>query len=341
MTRRAPARHAPARHTPIGPGGRVRGLLAQPRVRLGTFPTPLLAAPRLSAELGTEIWFKRDDMTGLGLGGNKVRGLEFLLADAERLGCDHLVTGGGPGSNWAMLAALAARTRGMDTTLVCYGDPVPPVGNMALAAAVGTEIRFTGDPDRTSVDAGVAAIADELRAGGRRPYPLGRGGANSVGALGYVAASQELAVQLLAEGLAPTQVWVATGSCGTQAGLFAGLEWQCPGVEVVGVTVSRPVEECVQRVAALAGEVAERVGIKRPAREPTVIGGHIGPGYGRRSAEGDAAAELVARTEGVFLDPVFAAKAMAALCAAARRGEVPGAVIFLVTGGAPTLFTTT
>ena len=160
------------------------GLLHQARVRLGTFPTPLLAAPRLSAELGVEVWLKRDDMTGLGLGGNKVRGLEFLLADAERLGCDHLVTGGGPGSNWAMLAALAARTRGMDTTLVCYRDHVPPVGNMALAAAVGTEIRFTGDPDRASVDAGVAAVAAELRAAGRRPYPLGRGGANAVGALG-------------------------------------------------------------------------------------------------------------------------------------------------------------
>jgi D-cysteine desulfhydrase len=328
-------------HARVGPGGGVSGLLGQARVRLGAFPTPLLAVPRLSAELGVEVWFKRDDMTGLGLGGNKVRGLEFLIADAERSGCDHLVTGGGPGSNWAMLAALAARTRGMDTTLVCYGDPVPPVGNMALAASVGTEIRFTGDADRASVDTGVAAVADELRASGRRPYPLGRGGANAVGALGYVAASQELAVQLLAEGLDPAQVWLATGSCGTQAGLFAGLEWQCPGLEVVGVTVSRPVEECVQRVGGLAREVADRIGIAPPAREPTVLGGHIGPGYGYRSAEGDAATELVARTAGVFLDPVFAAKAMAALCAAARGGEVPGPVIFLVTGGAPTLFTTT
>ncbi len=317
------------------------GLLAQPRIRLGTFPTPLQPAPRLSEALGVEIWLKRDDMTGLGLGGNKVRGLEFLLADAQRLGCDHVVTGGGPGSNWAMLAALAARTRGMDTTLVCYGDPVPPAGNMALAAMVGTEIRFTGDTDRTSVDTGVAAVADELRAAGRRPYPLGRGGANAVGALGYVAASQELAVQMLALGLAPTAVWLATGSCGTQAGLFAGLEWQCPGVDAVGVTVSRPVPECIARVGGLAREAADRIGVTPPARAPTVLGGHIGPGYGYRSAEGDAATELVARAEGVFLDPVFAAKAMAGLTAAAARGEVRGPVVFLVTGGAPTLFTAT
>jgi D-cysteine desulfhydrase len=319
----------------------VSGLLAQPRVRLGTFPTPLQPAPRLSDAAGVEVWLKRDDLTGLGLGGNKVRGLEFLLADAQRLGCDHVVTGGGPGSNWAMLAALAARTRGLDTVLVCYGDPVPAVGNMALAASVGTEIRFTGDTDRSSVDTGVAAVADELRAAGHRPYPMGRGGATAVGALGYVAASQELAVQLLALGLAPAAVWLATGSCGTQAGLFAGMRWQCPGVEVVGVTVSRPVAECVERVGAVAREAAERIGVPPPDRAPTVVGGHIGPGYGHRSAEGDAAAELVARTEGVFLDPIFAAKAMAGLLAAAARGEVGGPVVFLVTGGAPTLFTTT
>jgi D-cysteine desulfhydrase len=96
----------------------VTGLLAQPRVRLGTFPTPLQPAPRLSEAAGVEIWLKRDDLTGLGLGGNKVRGLEFLLADALRRGCDHLVTGGGPGSNWAMLAALAGRTSGLHTVLV-------------------------------------------------------------------------------------------------------------------------------------------------------------------------------------------------------------------------------
>jgi D-cysteine desulfhydrase len=318
----------------------VSGLLGQPRIRLGTFPTPLQPAPRLSAAVGVEIWLKRDDLTGLGLGGNKVRGLEFLLADALAQGCDTLVTGGGPGSNWAMLAALAARTRGLDTVLVCYGDPVPPVGNMALATTIGAQIRFTGDPDRASVDTGVAAVADELRAAGRMPYPLGRGGANAVGALGYLAGAQELGVQLLDAGVAPAQIWLATGSCGTHAGLHAGVEWQRLGAEVVGVTVSRPADECVARVAGVAREAAERIDVAPPRRAPTVVDGHIGPGYGRRCAEGDAAAELVARTEGVFLDPIFAAKAMAGLLAAIRRGAVTGPVVFLVTGGAPTLFTT-
>ena len=320
-------------------GPAATGLLAQPRIRLGTFPTPLQAAPRLSEEIGVEVWLKRDDLTGLGLGGNKVRGLEFLLADAQLQGCDHLVTGGGPGSNWAMLAALAARTRGLDTVLVCYGDPVPPVGNMLLAEMIGAQIRFTGDRDRESVNRGVDEVAAELRARGAVPYRLGRGGATAVGALGYVAAAQELGVQLAGLGLAPAQLWLATGSCGTQGGLWAGAEWQRLGVEVVGVTVSRPVQECLARVDALAREVAERIGIPPPAGSPSVLGGHVGPGYGYRSREGDAAARLVARTEGVFLDPVFAAKAMAALLAAAGRGEAQGPVVFLVTGGAPTLFT--
>jgi D-cysteine desulfhydrase len=316
------------------------GLPAQPRVRLGTLPTPLQPASRLSAAVGVEIWFKRDDLTGFGLGGNKVRGLEFLLADAQRSGCDHLVTGGGPGSNWAMLAALGARTLGMGTVLICYGAPVPPVGNMALATMIGAEIRFTGDPDRASVDVMVETVADELRSAGRVPYPLGRGGANPVGALGYLAASVELAAQLTELGLAPTALWLPTGSCGTQAGLTAGAHWLRCGYEVVGVTVSRPVAECADRVATLAAAAAEDIGVPGPRGEPVVVDGHIGPGYGKRSADGDAAAQLVARTEGVFLDPIFGAKAMAGLLAAIRQGAVVGPVVFLVTGGAPTLFTT-
>jgi D-cysteine desulfhydrase len=314
-------------------------LLAAPRVPLGTFPTPLQPAPRLSAALGVETWLKRDDLTGLGLGGNKVRGLEYLIADAQRLGCDCLVTGGGPQSNWAMLAALAARTRGMDTVLVNFGDPVPPLGNLALAASVGAEIRFTGDEDRTSVDRMVAEVAAELRAQGRMPYAMGRGGATAVGALGYVAASLELLGQLRDIGLRPAELWLATGSCGTHAGLRAGAAWLRPGYEVVGVTVGRPVWECAARIDRIADEVSELLGTPPDGSCPTVVGGFLGPAKGARSAAGDEAADLVARTEGVFLDPVFAAKAMAGLLAAARAGRVAGPVVFLVSGGAPTLFT--
>lgn len=314
------------------------GLSSLARVGLATTPTPLLPAPRLSAAVGTEIWFKRDDLTGLGLGGNKVRALEFLLGDALDQGCDCLVTGAGPQSNWAMLAAVAARRVGLDPYLVFYGDAGPAVGNRMLAELAGCEVGFTGNPERTSVDPAIDSLADKLRARGRRPYVLPRGGATARGAVGYVLASLELADQLLRAGLAPSQLWLATGSCATQAGLVVGARWLSLPYEVIGVSVSRPVDECVQRVHELGSGAADLVGA--PSPEPAdvfVRGEHVGAGYGIRSADGDAAAGLVARTESVFLDPVFAAKAMGALLSS---GSPNGPVVFLVSGGAPTLFTT-
>jgi D-cysteine desulfhydrase len=318
----------------------VRGLLTLPRVPLVAAPTPLHPAPRLSAAIGAEVWFKRDDLTGLGLGGNKTRALEYLLGDALEQGCDCLVTGAGTQSNWAMLAALAARRCELDPYLVFYGPPVPPAGNLLLDELTGADIRFTGELDRASVDAGIEKLRDDLRAAGRRPYCVPRGGATTRGAAGYVRASLELADQLMAASLAPLVLWLATGSCATQAGLVAGAAWLRAPYEVVGVTVSRSVGECLARVTSLAGgatDLLELPHVDAPA--VTVLDGYLGPGYGERSREGEYAARLVARTEGVFLDPVFAAKAMAALIGAARAGLITGPVVFLVTGGAPTLFT--
>jgi D-cysteine desulfhydrase len=308
-------------------------------VRLGTLPTPLHPAPRLSEAVGVEIWLKRDDLTGLGLGGNKVRVLEFVLGDALQRGADTLITGGGPSSNWVMLAALAARTRGLQPILVIYGEPVPLVGNLALAELAGAEIVFTGEQDRASVERGIDALGAQLRAQGRNPYLLGRGGASAVGALGYAAATLELVTQTREQNLTAHQLWLATGSCGTQAGLVAGQAWQQPNWAVHGVTVSRPVSECVQRVWNIAAEACGLLEVP-PWDQPPIVHPDTGDTeYGKRSAAADTAAELVARTEGVFLDPVFAAKGMAGLLAATAAGQVTGPVIFLVTGGAPTLFT--
>jgi D-cysteine desulfhydrase len=318
----------------------VNALLSLPRVPLAVTPTPLHPAPRLSAALGAEVWFKREDLTGLGLGGNKARGLEYLLGDALGRRCDCLVTGAGPQSNWAMLAALAARRCGLDPYLVFYGRPAESAGNLLLDRTIGTDIRFTGEQDRTSVDTAIEELAGELRARGRRPCVLPRGGATALGALGYVRASLELTGQLLDAGLAPSALWLATGSCGTQAGLLAGARWLRAPYQVVGVTVSRPVTECVTRVGALAAEAAALLGLVAAppaAGDVCVVDGHRGPAYGVPSGEGDDAARLVAQTEGVFLDPVFGAKAMAGLAAGA--GRLGGPVVFLVTGGAPTLFT--
>ena len=313
------------------------GLLSLPRVRLATTPTPLVHAPRLSDAAGFEVWLKRDDLTGIGLGGNKVRALEFLLGDALAQGCDCLVTGAGPQSNWAMLAALAARRVGLDPILAFYGDAGPSVGNRMLAELVGAEITFTGDPDRTSVDGAIETTAAKLSAAGRRPYVLPRGGATPLGAVGYACASLEIAAQLLAADLAPSQLWLATGSCGTQAGLVLGARWLDLPYAVVGVSVSRPESECRDRVLELACGAADLIGAPHPAAtDVDVRGGHVGAGYGRRTPEGAAAAAIVARTESVFLDPVFAAKAMGALLASSPVADAP--IVFLVSGGAPTLF---
>jgi len=326
----------------------MRSLRSLPRAPLVTAPTPLHPAHRLSDAIGVEVWFKREDLTGLGLGGNKARGLEYLIGDALAQGCDCLVTGAGPQSNWAMLAALAARRYGLEPYLVCYGSPVPATGNLLLDQLAGADVRFTGELDRASVDAAIEKLGGELTAAGRRPYVVPRGGATDRGAAGYVRASVELADQLMTTGLAPSELWLATGSCGTQAGLLAGARWLRSPYQVMGVTVSRPVDECVARIGTLAAASAKLLGLPRgggglqgvgaAGSDVSVVDGYLGPGYGKASAEGERATRLVARTEGVFLDPVFGAKAMAALLDAANARRVEGPVVFLVTGGAPTLF---
>jgi D-cysteine desulfhydrase len=327
------------------------------RVDLVIAPTPLHHAPRLSRELGVPVLLKRDDLAGVGLGGNKLRGLEFLIADALAQGCDSLVTGAGPQSNWTMLAALACLRYGLEPHVVCYGagdthGARRARGNMRLHRWLGVDMRFTGVADRSSVDAGIEAVTAELRAAGRRPYPVPRGGATPLGVLGYVRASVELAAQLDTLDEPPAGLWLATGSCGTQAGLVAGAALTAAPYHVVGVTVSRPVAECSARVLELAAAAAALAGIgpdlppastglpptSRGLPAPDVRDGWIGPGYGVPSAAGEDAARLVAATEGVFLDPVFGAKAMAALVADCRAGRVRGPQVFLVSGGAPTLF---
>jgi D-cysteine desulfhydrase len=319
-----------------------------PRTPLATLPTPLLPAPRLSEAVGTEVWIKRDDMTGLGLGGNKARKLEFLCGEALARGADTLVTGGGSGSNHVQLTAAAAARLGLACLAVCYGTApsVEPLG-LRLTRRFGAEVLFTGSPDRASVDTRLEEVAAKIVAEGRAPYVIPRGGASAVGAVGYALAAAELADQLASAGLPAATLLLATGSCGTQAGLVAGAGLsprpdlptgtRPAGLKVVGVPVSRPPEECTERIARLATGCAERLGSDRvfTAADVRLLGGYLGPGYGKASQEGDEAALLAARTEGLVLDPVFTAKAMAALVAESRLGTLSGPVVFLHTGGTP------
>ncbi|HEY8200850.1 MAG TPA: pyridoxal-phosphate dependent enzyme, partial [Actinomycetota bacterium] len=201
-------------------------------------------------------------------------------------------------------------------------------------------ISYTGDADRSSVDRALGSLAQELETAGRRPYVIPRGGASALGCVGYVLASLELVAQLSEMGVSPTHLVVATGSCGTQAGLEVGAAWLQAGYRVLGVTVSRPRAECLRRIPDLARACADLLELDAGSFDDVeVVDGYIGAGYGKPSPEGSAATELVARTEGLVLDPVFGAKAMAALRAMAN-GIGPGPVVFLHTGGAPAAFVT-
>jgi D-cysteine desulfhydrase family pyridoxal phosphate-dependent enzyme len=315
-----------------------------PRVSLALLPTPLQPAPQLAKALGgPQLWLKRDDLTGFGGGGNKARGLEFLLADALAQAADTLVTGAGPQSNHVRTTAAAAAYVGLAMVAVYFGAPTARAeGNERLARLFGAEVRFTGDPDRASVDYGIVAAVAELSAAGRRPYAIPRGGANALGALGYVLAARELAEQCAALGLNPDAIVLATGSCGTQAGLLAGLRALGLPWRVEGFTVSRSVAEAGARVLAIAGAVAARLGLAGIITADDVIihDGFIGPGYGVPTPAGAAAMRLAARHAGVLLDPTYTGKAFAGFMAHIhnRRFQSGDQVIFLHTGGEPALF---
>lgn len=319
-------------------------LKAIPRIPLAYLPTPLKQAPRLGAAIGgPRLWIKRDDLTGFGFGGNKIRGLEFLLADALAQGADTLVTGAGPQSNSVRATAAAAAYAGLAIVAVYSGTPPSQIqGNYRLTRLLGAAVRFTGNPDRASVDDAIETIAAELRAIGRRPYTIPRGGACVLGTFGYVQASYELAEQCAAQGIVPDAVVLATGSCGTHAGLLAGVRLLGLSWRIEGFTVSRPVDEARARVLNLAQTAISQLGLAQTVAPHDVIvhGGFIGPGYGVPTAEGAEAIRLAARCEGIFLDPTYTGKALAGFMAHTRAGRFlcNETVIFMHTGGEPALF---
>lgn len=317
---------------------------ALPRLELASLPTPLMPAHRLSAAVrGPAIWLKRDDLTGFALGGNKVRKLEFLAADALRQDADTFVTGGGPQSNHVRTTMAVAASLGMRGVAVCYGTPPEQVqGNHLLDVLLGAQVRFTGDPNRSNLDKHIEQEAAGLAREGHKPYVIGRGGASALGCVGYVVAASELIQQLQAEGLAPQSIFLATGSCGTHAGLLLGLKLLQARIQVYGVTVSRPRDECETRIRMLMEETAALLGATVSINTDDIVvdDGYIGGGYGIPTPEAITATRLLARTEAVFLDHVYTAKAMACLLDKVKQGtfEPDGSVVFLHTGGSPAIF---
>jgi L-cysteate sulfo-lyase len=295
-------------------------------VPLSHWPTPLDRAPRLSAALGLrpgDLLVKRDDLTDLG-GGNKVRKLEHLVAEAVRDGATVLVTQGGVQSNHARMTAAAAARLGLRAVLVLGGTPARDrPGNLALEGALGARVVVVPDP--ADVDARVAEVAGDLRAAGEVPAVLPLGGSSATGARGYLACAAELQEQ------APDarHVVVAVGSGGTMAGLVAGL-----GADrVLGVDTGA-VPDPVERVTALAAALGCPEAPLRLRRD------QVGRGYGAPTEAAGTALRTAARTEGLLLDPVYTAKALAGLAAAVADGSIrPGEpTVFVHTGGLPGLF---
>ncbi len=321
-------------------------LILPPRFPLALLPTPLLEAPRLSKALGgPRIFVKRDDLTGFGFGGNKVRGLEYYIADALAQNAEVIVTGAGPQSNHIRATSAAARVAGLDVVAVMHDSrPTDAQGNLLLDELLGIQLRFTNDSNRALVDTEIENVADELRRAGRRPYVIPRGGASALGALGYLEAVREINSQVEALSVRPPPTWLvlATGSCGTQAGLIAGGKTYGAAYRILGVTVSRPVAECVERITRISREAAKLAGreIEVGPEEALVRDGFIGPGYGIPTPEGVEAIRLVAHTEGIFFDPTYTGKAMAGLMAEIKSGRIgkDETMVFLHTGGEPGLF---
>ncbi len=304
------------------------------RAALANLPTPLTSAPRLSEAVGVEILLKRDDLTGLGLGGNKARSVEFHLGAAEQAGADVFVTGGGPRSSWVLTAAVGAVASGLEVELVLFGSRPPPgTGSVEfLDRLPGLRITFTEDSSRSSVDPVLARLAGRLRSSGRRPYAVGRGGADAVGAIGYLAAVDELHEQAGSIRIAPRTLWLPTGSCGTQAGLVAGYRCRPDRVRVVGASVHRPRDECLARIATISEAALDIAAVE----DRYEVDWELLDERESDTKQVEAAMTVMARTEGVLLDPEFGAPALAALIRNAPRAEGP--VVFLVTGGTLNLF---
>lgn len=318
-----------------------------PRVRLGHLPTPLEPMDRLSAELGgPRLWIKRDDCTGLSTGGNKTRKLEFLIADALEKGADTIVTQGATQSNHARQTAAAAARHGLACHLLLedrtgWSDPSYTLnGNVLLDRLHGATVaRREGGRDMA---AELEATCDALRRHGARPYAIPGGGSNAIGALGYVNAALELAEQATERGLVIDHLVHATGSAGTQAGLVAGMAITRRDIPVLGIGVRAPRERQEEMVFALAEKTAALLGAPDAVDRAMVTANcdYVGAGYGLPSAAMVEAVKLVARTEGILLDPVYSGKGMAGLIDLIRQGNFDSCrnVVFLHTGGSAGLF---
>jgi L-cysteate sulfo-lyase len=312
-----------------------------PRVRLAHLPTPLEEWPRLSRALGgPRILVKRDDETGLATGGNKTRKLEFSVAEALARGADTLVTLGAVQSNHCRQTAAAAAATGLRSILVLRGKaPAVANGNLLLDHLLGARVVFSGDRSREAV---AQEVMETERASGRKPYFIPLGASDEVGAVGFVAALEELDSQLVERRLTVDRVVFATSSLGTQAGLCVAKKALGFRPELAAIAIDSTRDEIQAGVATLASQVARRLGLDVAVNKSDVVAhdAYLGQGYAVLGEPEREAIRLTATSEGVLLDPVYAGRAMAGLIDLIRKGEFGKGetVVFWHTGGSAALF---
>jgi 1-aminocyclopropane-1-carboxylate deaminase/D-cysteine desulfhydrase-like pyridoxal-dependent ACC family enzyme len=312
-------------------------LMALPAVELAPHRTPVDRLARLERALGPEcprLLIKRDDLLSFALGGNKVRKLQMLAAEAQRAGADTLITCGAVQSNHARVTAATGAVLGWRVVLVLSGDPpAQPTGNLARDIVFGADVRLIAD--RAARPAMMEEVADEMRRVGRRPFVIPLGGSTPIGAAGMARAIAELS----ADGIRPDVIVHASSSAGTQSGLTAGCALFGLKTRVLGISVDEPAETLCANVERLVSRMAAALG----ARAETWLGSHpidvddsqVGDGYGIATPASEEALTLVARTEGIILDRVYESKAMAGLIARVRDGRFTRdqTVLFWHTGG--------
>ena len=330
----------------------MRSLVEFERATLAHRPTPLEPMPNISVDLGgPDVWVKRDDCTGLGMGGNKARQLEFYFGDALARGADTVLITGAVQSNYVRATAAAAaklgmgceiqleeRVRGMDETYRCSG-------NVLLDQLFGARLHsYPEGEDETGADAELDAIAERLRSQGKSPYVIYLSeGHQPLGALGYVEAAREILEQAAVLGADFEAIVVPSGSGATHAGLLVGLRAAGSEVPVHGISVRRDAKSQAERILRTARTTGEELlGVADLVNETDVVvhDDWLAPGYGHPSEDTLEAIKIVAQREGLLLDPVYSGKAFAGLVGLVRRGDLRShaSILFIHTGGTPALF---
>ena len=310
-----------------------------PRIKLGCMPTPLYKLEQISAKYGKNIYIKRDDLCGVALGGNKVRKLEYLLAEAKALGCDTVYTTGGAQSNHAMLTAANAARLGMKCVLILKQRGVTEEkGNIILNKIYGADVRFVDTDSYADIYAEIDSDMDRISREGHKGYSIPVGGSNPLGTIGYANCVEEIRLQSENLGIKVNKIISATGSGGTTGGLILGSKMFMPEVDIVGIDVgNEPFEKICPE---LAGAAAEIIGVELTRRDGDfrmIV--HYGEAYAVPNAEDTPYMLELARTEGILLDPIYTGKAFAGMMMGIEKGEIGGDnIVFVHTGGAAALF---